>query len=44
VLYSGDGDDARVFGGGFIRRSERGAEAEALLASLDSRLAPAAAE
>jgi tRNA-specific 2-thiouridylase len=44
VLYSGAGDDARVFGGGFIRRSERGAEAEALLASLDSRLAPVAAE
>lgn len=44
VLYSGDGDDARVFGGGFIRRSERGAEAEALLASLDSRLEPIAAE
>jgi tRNA-specific 2-thiouridylase len=44
VLYSDDGDDARVFGGGFIRRSERSAEAEALLASLDSRLAPVAAE
>ena len=36
VLYSDDGDEARVFGGGFIERSERGAEAEAML----SRLAP----
>jgi tRNA-specific 2-thiouridylase len=44
VLYSDDGDDARVFGGGFIRRSERSAEAEALLASLDSRLEPVAVE
>jgi tRNA-specific 2-thiouridylase len=44
VLYSNDGNDARVFGGGFIQRSERGAEAEALLSSLDRRLAPIAAE
>ena len=34
VLYSGDGDDARVYGGGFIERSERGAEAEAMLRRL----------
>jgi tRNA-specific 2-thiouridylase len=34
VLYSNDGDDARVFGGGFIERSERGAEAEAMLSRL----------
>jgi tRNA-specific 2-thiouridylase len=34
VLYSDDGNDARVFGGGFIGRSERGAEAEAMLSRL----------
>ena len=34
VLYSDDGDDARVLGGGFIERSERGAEAEAMLSRL----------
>ena len=34
VLYSHDGDDARVLGGGFIDRSERGAEAEAMLSRL----------
>jgi tRNA-specific 2-thiouridylase len=34
VLYSDDGADARVFGGGFIARSERGAEAEAMLKRL----------
>jgi tRNA-specific 2-thiouridylase len=44
VLYSDDGNDARVFGGGFIQRSERGAQAEAMLAGLDSRLSPLAAE
>ena len=38
VLYSDDGAEARVFGGGFIARSERGAEAEAML----TRLAAAA--
>lgn len=32
VLYDGDGDEARVFGGGFIQRSERGREAESMLA------------
>ena len=35
VLYSDDGnDDARVYGGGFIERSERGKEAEAMLSRL----------
>ena len=34
VLYSDDSDGARVFGGGFIERSERGAEAEAMLSRL----------
>ena len=32
VLYDGDGDEARVLGGGFIQRSERGREAESMLA------------
>lgn len=35
VLYSSDGDDARVYGGGFIERSERSTAAEAQLARLD---------
>lgn len=39
VLYSAPGDEARVFGGGFIDRSERSAAAEAMLANL---LQPAA--
>jgi tRNA-specific 2-thiouridylase len=34
VLYSDDGNEARVYGGGFIERSERGAEAEAMLTRL----------
>ena len=34
VLYADDGDDARVLGGGFIERSERGKEAEAMLSRL----------
>ena len=34
VLYSTDGNDARVLGGGFIERSQRGAEAEAMLSRL----------
>ena len=34
VLYSDEGNAARVFGGGFIARSERGAEAEAMLSRL----------
>ena len=34
VLYSSDGDDARVYGGGFIDRTERTAEAEARLRAL----------
>jgi tRNA-specific 2-thiouridylase len=40
VLYSDEGNDARVFGGGFIGRSERGAEAEAMLSKLGARAAP----
>lgn len=34
VLYSAAGDEARVLGGGFIARSERSPEAEAMLANL----------
>jgi tRNA-specific 2-thiouridylase len=34
VLYSDDGNDARVLGGGFIERSERGADAERMLTRL----------
>ena len=34
VFYDRDGTDARVLGGGFIERSERGAEAEAMLRKL----------
>jgi tRNA-specific 2-thiouridylase len=34
VLYSDDGNDARILGGGFIARSERGATAEAMLQKL----------
>ncbi|MDO1582073.1 tRNA 2-thiouridine(34) synthase MnmA [Rhizobium oryzicola] len=41
VLYSAEGPDARVFGGGFIDRSERAADAEASLKALLS--APVAA-
>jgi tRNA-specific 2-thiouridylase len=41
VLYSDDGAEARVFGGGFIERSERSVQAEAMLARL---AAPMAAE
>ncbi|KQZ87251.1 tRNA-specific 2-thiouridylase [Mesorhizobium sp. Root157] len=40
VLYSDEGNEARVFGGGFIGRSERGAEAEAMLSRLGARTAP----
>lgn len=36
VLYDGDGEGSRVLGGGFIERSQRGEEAEAMLASLIS--------
>ncbi|OCW59265.1 tRNA 2-thiouridine(34) synthase MnmA [Hoeflea olei] len=39
VLYSAAGDEARVYGGGFIDRSERSAAAEAMLSTL---LRPAA--
>nr|WP_281068607.1 tRNA 2-thiouridine(34) synthase MnmA [Neorhizobium galegae] len=41
VLYSAEGADARVYGGGFIERSERAAEAETALKALLS--APVAA-
>jgi tRNA-specific 2-thiouridylase len=34
VLYTDDGNEARVLGGGFIERSERGAEAERMLSRL----------
>ncbi|TIS61973.1 MAG: tRNA 2-thiouridine(34) synthase MnmA [Mesorhizobium sp.] len=44
VLYSDDGNEARVFGGGFIERSERGAEAEAMLSRLAARPAQIPAE
>ncbi|MGN6550633.1 MAG: aminomethyltransferase beta-barrel domain-containing protein, partial [Pararhizobium sp.] len=40
VLYSDAGDEARVLGGGFIARSARAPEVEAMLAAL---AAPAAA-
>ncbi|MGO4835343.1 tRNA methyl transferase PRC-barrel domain-containing protein, partial [Rhizobiaceae sp. 2RAB30] len=44
VLYSDDGNEARVFGGGFIERSERGAEAEAMLSRLAATPAHVPAE
>ena len=34
VLYADDGDETRVLGGGFIERSERGEDAEAMLSRL----------
>jgi len=34
VFYEDDSDDARVLGGGFIERSERGADAERMLSQL----------
>jgi tRNA-specific 2-thiouridylase len=37
VLYSAPGDDARVYGGGFIARSERSPEAERMLSALLAR-------
>jgi tRNA-specific 2-thiouridylase len=43
VLYSDDGADARVLGGGFIQRSERGAEAEAMLTRLAGKPAAVSA-
>jgi tRNA-specific 2-thiouridylase len=39
VLYSDDGDAARVFGGGFIDRTERCAEAEEMLTRLSANAA-----
>ena len=44
VLYSDDGSEARVYGGGFIARSERGAEAEAMLTRLAAEPAHIPAE
>jgi tRNA-specific 2-thiouridylase len=44
VLYSDDGNDARVYGGGFIERSERDAKAEAMLSRLAAKPARVAAE
>ena len=44
VLYSDDGNEARVLGGGFIDRSERGAEAEAMLTRLAAGPAQVPAE
>jgi tRNA-specific 2-thiouridylase len=44
VLYSDDGNDARVYGGGFIERSERGKEAEAMLSRLAASTARLPAE
>ena len=44
VLYSDDGNEARVFGGGFIERSERHADAEAMLSRLAAMPGPIAAE
>jgi tRNA-uridine 2-sulfurtransferase len=44
VLYDGDGNGARVLGGGFIERSERGAEAEAMLRRLGAKKDRIAAE
>jgi len=41
VLYDGEGNDARVLGGGFIERSEHNAEIETMLSRLDARV-PAA--
>jgi len=43
VLYDGEGSGARVLGGGFIDRSERGAEAEAMLRRLKAEKVRAAA-
>ena len=41
ALYSGTGEDARVYGGGFILRSEREAAAEAALKDLLQSVAAA---
>jgi tRNA-specific 2-thiouridylase len=44
ALYSGEGEEARVFGGGFILRSERHADAEAMLSRLAATPGSIAAE
>ena len=41
VLYSNDGNEARVLGGGFIARSERAPSAEAMLRKLETQHAAA---
>jgi len=41
ALYSDDGDEARVLGGGFIERAYRGAEAETMLSRLAAQPAHA---
>jgi tRNA-uridine 2-sulfurtransferase len=41
VLYSDDGNEARVLGGGFIARSERAPSAEAMLRKLETQHAAA---
>ncbi|QKV20461.1 tRNA 2-thiouridine(34) synthase MnmA [Oricola thermophila] len=41
VLYDGEGAGARVLGGGFIDRTERSPETEAMLARLDAAMAEA---
>ncbi|MGH6762506.1 MAG: tRNA 2-thiouridine(34) synthase MnmA [Phyllobacterium sp.] len=42
VLYSDDGNEARVFGGGFIGKSERAPQAEAMLRKLATQAAATA--
>lgn len=37
VLYSGDGNNARILGGGFIERSQKNSEAETMLSQLAMR-------
>jgi tRNA-specific 2-thiouridylase len=41
ALYTGEGEEARVLGGGFIERARRGAEAEAMLSRLEAHAAHA---
>ena len=44
MLYADDGDETRVLGGGFIERSERGEDAEAMLSRLAGQPASVPAE
>jgi tRNA-specific 2-thiouridylase len=41
VLYDGEGEGARVLGGGFIDRTERVPEAERMLARLETAMVEA---